>query len=110
MARLTNAIAICLLLTLPFAAAPSGAQEQEPMMVRVTPAFARSPATLRIEVLVAPDEENRALLIGLDSADYYRSSSIALAGADAARFHSVVYASVPEGVYRVYVQLQTAQG
>jgi hypothetical protein len=106
MIRLMSAAAMCLLLIVRMIAAPA----QERIVLRVRPAFAQAPATLRIEVMVEPDEHNRALLIGVDSGEYLRSSAIPLEGADAARFHSVVYASVPAGAYQVQVELRTAEG
>jgi hypothetical protein len=96
---------ICLLLIVQ---APARAAAR--VVLRVTPSYAQAPATVRIEVTVEPDEQNRALLIGLDSGEYYRSSSIALEGADAARFYTVHYSSVPAGAYQVQVEVQTTRG
>jgi hypothetical protein len=80
------------------------------LRARAWPAFSRAPAVLRIEMLVSPDEENRALEIVVESGDYLRSSFIALEGADAARFHVVFYRSVPAGSYTVQVGLRGRSG
>jgi hypothetical protein len=110
MVRLMSAAAICLLLIVRMVAPAAGAAAQERVAVQVRPAFAQAPATVRIDVMVEPDEHNRALLIGLDSGEYYRSSAIALEGAGAARFYSVQYAAVPAGAYQVQVEVHTATG
>jgi hypothetical protein len=80
------------------------------LRARAWPAYSRAPAVLRIEMLVSPNEENRALEIVLESGDYLRSSVIALEGADAARFHVVSYRSVPAGSYTVQVGLRGRSG
>ena len=82
----------------------------EPLRARVWPAVAAAPASVRVEVLIEPDESNRALEIVAESEYYYRSSTIPLEGARAARFHSVFYRSIPAGVYEIQVVLVGSAG
>jgi hypothetical protein len=110
MDRMRKAAAIGLLLVLQIAPAPAGVPARERIVLRVRPAFAQAPATLWIEVMVEADERNRSLVIAVDSGEYYRSTAIALEGAQAPRFHSVQYASVPAGVYAVRAELFTVKG
>jgi hypothetical protein len=80
------------------------------LRARIWPAVASAPAAVRVEVLIEPAEDNRALEIVADSGDYYRSSTIALEGARSARFHAVLYRGIPAGVYEIRVVLVDAAG
>ena len=75
------------------------------LRLSVSPAVARAPALLRIQVYVAPAPDNRMLEIVTESGDYFRSSSIPLEGARASRSHRVEYRSVPPGDYTVLAVL-----
>ena len=75
------------------------------LQARVWPAVAFAPATVRIEVLIETDGDNRALRIVADSGEHLRSSTIQLDGVRAARFYSVVYRGMPAGHYEVQVEL-----
>ena len=77
---------------------------------RVWPLRALAPAAVRIEVLIEANDANRTLQIVVDSGEHYRSSTISLEGARAARFHSVQYRSMPAGQYGVEVLLIDHQG
>lgn len=92
------------------AGAKGGLPDPAGFSTRIAPASAAAPAELRIEVLVEPGEDNRALDIVVDSIDYYRRSSIPLDGARAARFHAVEYRGMPIGTYTVLVRLRARQG
>ena len=65
---------------------------------------------MRIEVSVEPARDNRALEFEIDSAHYYRSSTIELGGEHAPRLHSVQFRSIPAGAYQVRVALTGAGG
>jgi hypothetical protein len=80
------------------------------LRARIWPAVASAPAAVRVEVLIEADEDNRALEIVAESGDYYRSSTIPLEGARAARFHSVLYRGIPAGVYEIRVVLVGGAG
>jgi hypothetical protein len=80
------------------------------LWTHIEPGAARAPAEVRIEVLVTPSDDNRTLDVTVDSANYYRGSSIELDGARAARFHAVAYRDMPAGTYTVIVRLRARQG
>ena len=80
------------------------------LQARVWPSVAIAPATVRIEVLLEANDDNRVLRIVADSGEYLRSSTIGLAGARAARFHTVTYRSMPAGDYEIQVELLDETG
>jgi hypothetical protein len=69
------------------------------LRAKVFPRYTRAPATMRIEVSVEPARDNRALEFVVESAGYYRSSTIELGGEHAARVHSVQFRAIPAGAY-----------
>jgi hypothetical protein len=91
-------------------AAPPTAADDDRLWTRVYPAVAQAPAIVHVEVFIESDEDNRAIEIVVDSGEYYRSSTIALEGARAARFHTVEYRALPVGTYDVLVGLQGRDG
>jgi hypothetical protein len=74
------------------------------------PSVAMAPATVLLNVRVAPRKENRLLPVTLDSGAYYRSSDVALEGAEAATMHSVRWPGIPSGEYIVIVELFRSNG
>jgi hypothetical protein len=98
---------LCALLVAVWTPSSDGAA---PIWARVWPLRALAPATVRIEVLIEADAANRALHIVVDSGEHYRSSTIALEGARAARFHFVQYRAMPAGQYGVEVLLVDQEG
>ena len=80
------------------------------LRVQVSPSVALAPSAVRIQALVEPATENRELEFVIDSARYYRSSTIELSGARAARAHRVDFPSVPAGIHEVRVVLRDARG
>ena len=80
------------------------------LRIHVTPAVAKAPAEVRIEVWVAPQDDNRTLEIAVDSGDFYRRSAIALDGAQAAHSFTVAYRAMPAGDYEVLVRLLAQKG
>jgi hypothetical protein len=91
-------------------ASPGNAAEPAMLNARVRPAVAFAPATVRIEVLIETNDDNRVLQIVADSGEYLRSSVIPLEGAKAARFHSITYRGMPAGRYEVQVSLLAPNG
>jgi hypothetical protein len=77
---------------------------------RIWPSVSQAPASVRIEVVVPQDDDNRTLKIVVDSGDFFRSSTIDLEGADAPGFFSVQYRSMPAGAYEVDVELRGRTG
>jgi hypothetical protein len=96
-ARVRPSLAIAVLLLV--AAVPTFADT--PMAMRVSPAQAFAPATLRIRVQLQPAAENHALELIIDSADYYRSSLVPLAGERAPRVLVLDFKGCPSGEYEV---------
>lgn len=88
----------------------SGSTPDRSLRAKVYPRYTRAPATMRIEVSVPPARGNRSLEFIIDSAGYYRSSTIQLGGEQAPRLHSVQFRSIPAGAYNVRVALTGAGG
>ncbi len=86
------------------------AKDGAPLRAFVRPSVAMAPALLRIEAVVEPAAENRSLEVAIDSGTFYRSSTIELEGAAAARAFTVEFRAVPEGSYEVVVALGRAGG
>ena len=76
----------------------------------VYPSFARAPAVVTIQALITREEGNRLLEFAAESGGYFRSSTIELSGAGAARVHVVQFRSIPAGEYSVWVVLKGAAG
>ena len=78
--------------------------------IRVWPATAVEPATLRIQVIVERNAENRALRIVMDSPEYFTSSEVTLDGDRSQRVRVVIFRSVPAGQYELRGELIDEQG
>jgi hypothetical protein len=87
---------------------PIGAGER--ITVRVSPAVAFAPANLIVRAMIEADEQNRAVQIIAESADFYRSSEIQLEGARAPRTSTFEFHSLPPGTYEVRALLLGAGG
>src|SRR6187401_2412625 len=73
-------------------AVPAGAGAT--LAMRVSPAFSYAPATLIVQLSIAPDSDNRVVRVIAESADFYRSSDIALEGDRAPRTNVIRYRSL----------------
>ena len=89
-------------------AVPAGAGEK--LAMRVSPAFSYAPATLIVQLSIEPDSDNRVVRVTAESADFYRSSDIALEGDRAPRTNVIQYRSLPAGDYQVRSVLFSADG
>ena len=78
--------------------------------VRVNPTVSVAPTVLAIRVNVAPQSENRALEIVVDSDDFYRLSRVELDGDRAPLVNTLTIASVPAGDYEVTATLIGSDG
>ena len=85
-------------------------QEKDRLRTLVYPSFARAPAVVTIQALIEREDGNRLLEIAAESGGYFRSSTIELSGADAARVHVVQFRSIPAGEYSVWVVLKGVGG
>ena len=90
------------------AALPSSAGE--PLAMRVSPKIALEPALLTVQTTVEANSDNRALEIVAESADFYRSSSIQLDGANAPRLNVFEFKNLPNGTYEVTSVLVGSSG
>jgi hypothetical protein len=87
---------------------PIGAGER--ITVRVTPAVAFAPANLIVRAMIEANENNRAVQISAESADFYRSSEVQLEGDRAPRTSMFEFRSLPPGTYEVRALLLGADG
>jgi hypothetical protein len=60
-----------------------------------------APATVRMLIVVQPNDANRTLHVELDGDLMYRSSDMALEGAGEKKFHQITFRGVPPGHYRL---------
>ena len=81
------------------------ARATEPLSIRVSPAFSFAPANLVIRTSVEPAAENRSMEVIADSAEFYRSSTIALEGDLAPKTTMFEFRSLPPGEYDVTAML-----
>ena len=69
--------------------------------ITVRPAVASFRGNAQLRVLVSRNEKNRTLVWEVDGPNYYRSSSITLAGAAAARSYFFLVRDLPAGEFEV---------
>ena len=94
----------------PNRAQAGGTETDQRLQVQVSPSVALAPAPVRIRAFVEPSANNRELEFVIDSVWYYRSSTIELSGARAARAYRVEFPSVPAGTHDVRVLLKDDAG
>ena len=99
----------CLVLGL-LLTATAAAGANEPLALRVSPAFSFAPANLVIQTNVDPDAGNRSMEVIADSADFYRASTIALAGEHAPKTSRFEFRSLPPGDYQITATVIGADG
>ena len=87
---------------------PMGAGER--ITVKVSPAVAFAPANLVVRTMIEADQDNRAVEIVAESADFYRSSQIQLEGDKAPRTTNFEFRSLPPGTYEVRATLRGSHG
>ncbi len=93
-----------------YARQSGGSTADQRLQVQIRPYVAYAPSPVQIEALVERATENRQLEFVIDSAWYYRSSTVELSGASAARSYRVVFPSVPAGIHEVRVVLRDDEG
>jgi hypothetical protein len=87
-----------------------GSAADDRLRIEVSPRISQAPAQVRIRAMVTPNAENRGLRIVADSGDFFRSSYLALDGADAALTTETSFKNLPGGEYEVTVMLIDAEG
>jgi len=111
MMRMRSAFsAFSLVVATVFLCAASGSAADGRLRIEVTPRISQAPAQVRIRAIVTPSAENRGLRIVADSGEFFRSSYLALDGADAAPITETSFKNLPGGEYEVSVTLVDAQG
>jgi hypothetical protein len=78
--------------------------------VRVSPAVALAPAKLVVRTTVEPNDDNRRLIVTLESSNYVRSSEIPLEGRDGQKLSVLELRQVPTGLYEVRARLFGTRG
>ena len=81
---------------------------REMVEIRLRGHYYAEPATVQITVAVEPAAANRVLLIEADGEHYFRGSSLALAGENEKRLHSVEFKNLPAGSYILRAQVRSA--
>lgn len=84
--------------------------ELDSLRLAVSPKFSLTPGTFRAVAIVEPDAENRWLVLCAQSAEYYRSSTIQLDGARAARRYEMFFERLPSGKYLIQARVERADG
>jgi hypothetical protein len=87
---------------------PIGAGER--ISMRVSPAVAFAPANLVVRAMIEADDQNRAVQIIAESADFYRSSEVQLEGDKAPRTSMLEFRNLPPGTYEVRALLFGSDG
>lgn len=85
-----------------------GAGSGDRMTMQVTPAVAMAPADLTVRMVIAADARNRSIEVIAESDDFYRSSEMPMAGAEAPRTTQFAFRGLPGGLYTVAAVLKGA--
>lgn len=93
-----------LLLTTPHEAEPAA------LTLQVMPTVSMSPANVRVTATVERHEDNRRLTVTANSPSFYRSSSMSLNGAQAARTYTRVFTGLPAGQYVIEATIERSDG
>jgi hypothetical protein len=84
--------------------------EPQRVSIRVTPAVSFAPANLVIRATVERADENRAIVVVLESPSFYRSSEVTLDGARAPRVTLLQFRGMPGGDYEVRAAIRGSSG
>ena len=88
----------------------AGVDANDRLAIRVSPAVAYAPATLRVQTTIEADAANRSVEIIAESDDFYRSSEMQLDGEAAPRTTFFQFRSLPTGEYAVRAILRGPGG
>ena len=88
----------------------AGVGANDRLAIRVSPAVAFAPATLRVQTTIEADAANRSVEIIAESEDFYRSSEMQLDGEAAPRTTIFQLRSLPTGEYAVRAILKGQGG
>ncbi len=90
--------------------AKSAGADREVVSIRLWPATSFEPSTVRVEVRVLPDADNRVLRVSADSGGFYWSSERQLEGASAPKLSVFECRDIPAGDYDVRAQVIASNG
>jgi hypothetical protein len=76
-------------------------EKQSALKLHVRPTVGQAPMSVKVVIDVARDEENRWLVVQVESVEFYRSSRIQLDGSYAARIYERIYENLGAGSYVV---------
>jgi hypothetical protein len=76
-------------------------EKKSALRLHVQPTVGQAPMSVKVVIDVARDEENRWLVVQVESVEFYRSSRIQLDGAYAARIYERTYENLGPGSYVV---------
>ena len=82
----------------------------EKISLKASPEISFAPAHLIVRTAIEPNPDNRALVIVIDSPDFYRSSLIQLEGDQAPRTSVFEFRGVPGGNYEISARLLGQSG
>jgi hypothetical protein len=85
-------------------------EERKPLEIRMSGATAMAPATLRGLIIVSRDTANRLLRVSIEGESLFRSSDIALEGAESPQSHFLSWRDLPPGHYIVTAVLYGSTG
>ena len=88
----------------------AGVGANDKLAMRVSPAVAFAPATLRVQTTIESDAANRSIEIIAESEEFYRSSEMQLDGEAAPRTTYFQFRSLPTGQYSVRAVLKGQGG
>ena len=88
----------------------AGVSANNKLAIRVSPAVAFAPATLRVQTTIEADAANRSVEIIAESEEFYRSSEMQLDGEAAPRTTYFQFRSLPSGQYSVRAILKGQDG
>jgi len=88
----------------------AGVGANDKLALRVSPAVAFAPATLRVQTTIEADAANRSVEIIAESEEFYRSSEMQLDGEAAPRTTYFQFRSLPSGQYSVRGILRDQSG
>ena len=88
----------------------AGVGANDKLALRVSPAVAFAPATLRVQTTIEASAANRSVEIIAESEEFYRSSEMQLDGEAAPRTTYFQFRSLPSGQYSVRAILKGRGG
>jgi hypothetical protein len=86
----------------------SASDAADDIAVTSSPRYSLQPARVTIRIRHQPSHRDRQMTVEAESAEFFRSSTFALDGAEAGRLHVIVLKALPAGQYRVRVAIHRA--